>query len=120
MAWEIPVLDFTLEAAADLTTKQYFLVIVDANGKAALAGAGGNVAGAVQNEPNTGEAVSIRTYGITKVVAGAAITAGANVEADAAGKAITATTNPVFGIALQSAAGDNSIISVLITHAGIQ
>lgn len=118
MAYELPILDFTLEAAADLSSSQYHLVVVNSSGKAALAGAGGNVAGAIQNEPAAGEAVSIRSQGITKVVAGAAITAGALVEANASGRAITATTNPVFGIALQSASGNGAIISVLITHAG--
>ncbi|GIV81718.1 MAG: hypothetical protein KatS3mg051_1072 [Anaerolineae bacterium] len=35
MAWEIPTLTFTLEAAADLSAKQYYFVKVDSNGKAA-------------------------------------------------------------------------------------
>jgi hypothetical protein len=121
MAWEIEGLDFTLEAAADLSANQYFILKVDSSGKAALCGAGEPAIGALQNEPDSaGKAASIRFVGISKVVAGDAIAAGAQVASDASGKAITATTGAnIVGIALSQAAGDGVIIPVALTYNGI-
>jgi hypothetical protein len=135
MAYEIPVLDITLTAAADLSAKQFHAVKVDSNGAAALAGAGENVIGVLQNKPASGQAASVRVYGITKLVAGAAITKGAVVAADASakGKAASASvvntsdagaaSDPVigsyaFGIALEAASADLEVIAVLLTHQG--
>jgi hypothetical protein len=135
MAYEIPVLDITLTAAADLSAKQYFAVAVDTNGKAALAGAGVQAIGILQNKPIAGAAAQVRVYGISKMVAGAVVAKGAAVAADTNGKAkaaVAATVNtsdagaagdPVvgsyaLGIALESAAADLNVITVAILQMG--
>lgn len=119
MAYEQPGFKFTLIAAADLRTHQYKFVDVDATGKAALGANGGRVAGVQQGKANTGEAVEICHSGISKVVAGAAVTAGDEIMSDASGRAITATsTNQRVGIALQTASGAGILIPVLLRTRG--
>lgn len=63
-----------------------------------------------------GESLGVRIQGITKVVAGAAISLGAEVGTTAAGKAITksAAGQRVRGIALEAAGADGDIISILL------
>lgn len=103
-------------ASADLSTKQFFFVNEGATGIALNTTSGGIVHGVLQNKPSAaGRSANVAVYGVTKVVAGAAITKGANVMSDAAGKAITATaTDYLRGIALEAAAADGDIISVLL------
>ncbi len=135
MGFEYPVLDITLLAAADLSASQYLLVKADANGKAALAAAGEAPIGVLQNKPTAGQAAQVRLYGVSKVVAGAAIAKGAFVASDANGKAKAAQaayTNTVdagvaqdpligshvIGIALDAASAANEIIPVALLHLG--
>ena len=127
--------DITLLAAADLSAKQFYAVKVDSNGKAALAGAGEHAIGVLQNKPTSGNAATVRISGATKMVASAAIAAGAVVAATAAGKSVTATkasTNTsdagvaadalvgsnVLGVALTAAGADLDVHEVCITHSG--
>ena len=63
MAFESSKTLITLEAAADLSAKQYYFVAVDSNGKAALTGDDGNPIGVLQNKPAAGEAATICTAG---------------------------------------------------------
>lgn len=131
MAIEIDNFTFTLPAAADLTTKQFFIVKVDSNGKAALASTGQYAIGVVQNKPNTDEAASIRNSGVTKIVAGGAITAGDLVKSDSNGKAAVAVLgtaaagghpvngSSVIGVALDTVANANELVTVLLTHSGV-
>lgn len=135
MAYETAGTDITLIAAADQSTSQYRAIKVDTAEKGAVAGAGEFAIGVLQNKPAAGEAATVRVAGVTKMVAGAAVAAGARVAPDAAGKAKTAvaatvntsdagaasdavTASHVLGIALEAAAADGDIISVLITHSG--
>lgn len=135
MPFEIPVLDITRVAAADLSAKQFFIVKADAGGEIALAAAGEQSYGVLQDKPGLGKSGAVRVYGVTKVVAGAAIAEGDPITSDAAGKAkaaVKASTNTsdagvaadplvgsyVLGIALEAAAADLDVITVLITHAG--
>ncbi len=135
MAYEVIVLDISLVAAADLSASQYRFVKVDANGKAALAAAGENAIGVLQDKPVAGQTATVRLYGISKVMAGAAIAKGAAVASDANGKAKTAVSartdtsdagaanDPLIGsyavgIALQAAAADGEIIPVALVHLG--
>jgi hypothetical protein len=119
VAFETPILDFTLLAAADLSASQFFFLAVNASGQAAIAGSGVATIGVLQNKPASGQAAQVRTEGITKCVAGAAVAAGALVMSDAAGKAITATsTNDASGVALTAAGALNDIITVKIATYG--
>ena len=107
-------------AAADLTGSQFLLMDIDSAGKAALAGAAGRAVGVLQNNPNIAQAAAVGIAGVTKVVAGASFAAGADLQSDAAGKAITFVdpgANVVtwkVGIALTAAGAADEIIDMLI------
>lgn len=67
-------------------------------------------------DATAGRQVAVCVFGISRVIAGAAIAAGADVGPDASGRAITATaTNYTVGKALESAstAGDHVDITFL-------
>lgn len=110
----------SLEAGADLSAKQYFFVAVAADGQVDPAGNGANADGVLQNDPDAaGKMADVAIAGISKVVAGAAITRGDKVASDAAGKAKTAvSTNRVLGLALAAAGADGDVIPVLLKLAG--
>jgi hypothetical protein len=127
--------DITLVAAADLSTKQFYGVKIDSNGKAALAAAGEFAIGILQNNPALGVAATVRISGASKGIAGAAITAGALVTTDANGKIVTATLartktddagvaadallgSNVIGVAMEGAGAANDVIQIAIVHAG--
>jgi hypothetical protein len=127
--------DISLIAAADFTGKQFHLVKVDANGKAALAGLGEAAVGVLQDNVPAGEPACVRVHGITKVVADAAIAAGANVKSSADAQAATAAATTVntsdagaasdpvigsnvIGVALEAAANAGEIISMLLLQRG--
>ena len=117
MAFEIPGFAFSLEASADLSASQHHFVEVDSNGQVTISNsAGESVAGVLQNDPELqGEAATIINSGISKVVAGAAVAAGALVQTNASGRAITAASADfVAGRALQAATADGEVISVLL------
>ncbi len=135
MAWENPVHDISLPAGADLSGSQYFIVAVNANGEAVLAGAGAIAIGVLQNKPGLGQSAQVRVLGETKMVAGAAINRGQLIAADAAGKAkvaVPASTNTsdagvaqdpligsyVLGVALTPAAAANEVITAALLHLG--
>ncbi len=117
MAFEIPGFAFSLEASADLSAAQHHCVDVDSNGRVAVVtGSGDDVAAILQNDPNAlGNAAALMKTGISKVVAGAAVAAGALVMSNASGRAITATSGQVvFGRALEAAATGGEVIPVLL------
>ncbi|MHB0954233.1 MAG: DUF2190 family protein [Allorhizobium sp.] len=81
--------------------------------------AGEDADGVCQDEPGSDHASCIAIGGISKVVAGAAITAGAKITTDDQGRAVTATTgNSVLGIAIHDAAAAGIIIPVLVEKNG--
>lgn len=119
MATEQQVYDLSLQAAADFYTisKQFYLMKLDTNGRAALAGAA-NAAmiGTLQNKPKQYEAAEIRQLGITKAICGGNVTCGAKVTGDSDSKAVAATaTQKYFGTAMETGA-DGRVISVLMEH----
>lgn len=111
-----------LEASADLSTKQFYLIDIGATGAAVNTTAGGIVDGVLQNKPNAaGQEANVAFSGVSKVVAGAAITRGARVASDANGKVVAAvSTDHVCGTALEAATADGDIISVLLDTVGVE
>jgi len=108
--FEIPNLRFSGVAAA--TVRRYRFVKVDANGLIVQAGLGEASIGATRNEAAIDQAVEIND-GIAIVEASAAIAAGAQVQAAADGKAVTATTGGVvLGIVLVGAAAAGQFCTV--------
>lgn len=127
--------DITRLAGADLSSSQYHFVKLDTNGEVVLSGAGEDAIGVLQNKPADGQAATVRVGGLSKVVAGAAITAGARVASDASGKAKTAVAATVntsdtgaaadavvasfaLGNAFEAASGDGQIIEFLLARSG--
>lgn len=101
----------TGESAADLRGKEfYFCTRQAADGKIALAGDGGSIAGVISEGRNTGYHTSFNTKGnpILKVIAGSAINRGDDVQSDGSGKAKTGSSNS-FGVARNSAATDEMV-----------
>lgn len=105
-------------AAADLTGKQYFFVVLDSNDEVDVAsGLTDRVFGVLQNEPKLGQEASIMTYGNTKVVAGASLALNAVVGTTAAGKAQTAaSTNFPRGICVDPASADLDIAVIALIN----
>lgn len=113
MATEKLVTSDIVAATADLRTAQYKLITPGG----ALAGAG-VVAFPLQDKPNNGQNGTIGLAGISKVVYGATVVAGAKLASNASGLAITATTGQtVVGIA-RVAGVVNDVGSMFITASG--
>ena len=123
MAFQENQLTITLEAAADLSAKQYYFVAVDTDGMAALTGDDGNPIGVLQNKPTAGQAATICVYGVTKLYIGteSGLGAGYNVGCDSnsAGK-VSDTASFRMGVALEDPAADGDIVAVLLQKNGKQ
>ena len=117
MATEQNIYDLTLQAAADYytTSKQFYLMKVDSNGRACLAGdASVDTIGVLQNKPKQYEAAEVRKVGISKVVCGGSITIGNKIIGDTDSKAVVAAATERFvGIALETGAAGR-VISILM------
>lgn len=116
MAFEQILQSITIEAGADLSTKQNLFHTIAADGQIDPTGDGLLADGVLQNNPNAaGQPANLAVAGISKVTAGAAITRGDLVASDSAGKAKTAvSTNEILGRALAAALADGDIIPVLL------
>lgn len=108
-AYEIPVLRFSAEAAADINRRRF--VMINSDGKGVEATAAEQAIGVSLNDPKSGEVLEI-IDGIVMVEASAEIAAGASVEVAAGGKAVTATSGDVVGIAITAAGGDEELLAV--------
>lgn len=121
MAWEKvgPTLP-GMVAGADLTAGQHLFVVVNSSGKIVAAGAGAAVDGVLQNNPAADQAATVWGVGsVSKVVAGAAVSQGAQVTPNASGQAVTAASgNYIAGRALQAATGAGQKIPVWVTSPG--
>jgi hypothetical protein len=81
----------------------------------AQAGADANAIGVSKTAAVSGDKVPVNTLGTSIVEAGAAITAGATVKADASGRAITwVTSGARLGVALEAAGGAGEFIEVFL------
>ena len=120
MSQQVGVLDITFEAAADLSAKQYYIVIMSAANKVNVSGANGKAIGILQNKPKSGEAAVVRVLGTSKVVSHdtTTIAVGDYLTSDGNGKAEEADADFEFciGMALEPSAADDDIIEVLVTH----
>lgn len=120
MATEISLTTIPVAAGADHSANQYRFVTINSSGQAVLSGNGASADGVLQDKPSAaGRIGAVGILGVSKVVAGAAITRGADVASDANGKAKTAATgNRVLGKALEAAAADGDWITVLLKVSG--
>jgi hypothetical protein len=115
MAYENQVQSITLVAAADLSAKQYRVVKIDSNGKAAMSDADDLGIGILQNNPGSGQPATVGYSGVSKALAGGTIAAGARVTSDANGALIAASSagDAVVGVAVTGAASGD-LFPVLI------
>ena len=110
----------TLEAGADLSTKQYYFVKLDSSGEAVVcSGATDKPVGVLQNNPTAGQAAEIVVVGLTKVSSDAALAIGNLIGTSADGQADaktpgTDTTEYVVGTVLTTTGAADVIGSVLV------
>lgn len=108
-----------LNAAVASTAYQYHGVYVNPDSEWALAQAGQRSVGVLQNTPGADEPAEVMVDGVTKAVAGAAITAGAAVSVDASGHFIPATdADQIAGVALDSAGASGDIFTLWLGYRG--
>ncbi len=107
-------------AGVDFSQAQHRFIDIDAAGKAVLAGAGGRVVAALENNPALDVPASLMTSGsVAKVQASAAVALGADVASDADGKAITAVSGDfVVGTCVEAAGAPNELCSVELALRG--
>jgi hypothetical protein len=105
MAFEEAIKAISVDAAGDLSASQHCFLVLDSNGRVAVAGAAARAFGVLRNKPaGLGHAATVVREGTVKVKAGAALAKGDLVTTDASGRAVEATTgNPVLGRVLGNA-----------------
>lgn len=103
-----PILTASITATADLDHKHRF---VGFNG--AYAAAGARAFGTLEVETDAGQQAPVNVLGIVLVEAGAAIAAGAAVQSDASGRAITLAAGIENGVTLDAAAAAGDIIRIV-------
>lgn len=108
-AYEIPNLRFSMPAGEDVARRRF--VAVDSDGRGVIATAAGSAIGVSMNQAADGEVLEIAD-GIVMVEASAAITAGADVEVGANGKAVAKTTGIGVGVAITGATGAGQFVAV--------
>lgn len=115
------VLDLSFKAAADQSTKQYYLVELSAANTVAVCDAAADrVIGVLMNKPAAaGQAADVRILGVAPVVSdgsGTAIAAGDYVGPNSSGKAVKKATADysVAGLALAASSADGTVIPVLL------
>lgn len=114
MATERQIWDTPLVAGADLSAKQYYLGGLLAAGTCGLCDGSTEkfVVGPIQNKPESGEAVSLRVLGMSKVVCGGNITIGDPLKSHTDGTAVTQSSGRSFGRAMEAGVAGR-IIKVL-------
>lgn len=102
------VLTLSFKASAALSANTF----VTATG--AVATAAGNAVGVARSDAASGDLCPVDVLGTAKVIASAAISAGARVEVAAGGKAVTQSAGTTVGIALEAASAAGDVIEVLL------
>lgn len=122
MAWEIPVLDVTFEAAEDLSDYQFHFVVLDAtSGKVRLPDSATEYPiGILQNETaESGQAAVVRIQGISKLVVNDALAIFALVSpeyvgATDGGKGSTGILSTARGMLLEASAAEDDVVTCLL------
>lgn len=120
MAVEQDGIDISMNASGDLSLNQHRLLIVDANGRAAL-GAGSTVVGigVLQNKPAAiDRGATVRVAGVTKCIGDAALNEQDLITSNAQGFGASTTTSgaAVWGQVLTATAGSAEVFSLLLQH----
>lgn len=120
MAYEIPGKKITVMMAASYAAGQYRATTLNSSGLGAVPAAGAKIIGIVQNKPADADAGEIMTSGISKMEAGAAIAAGADVAVDSSGRGVTAVAgDEVIGQAMEAAGASGVIFPLDLDRGGV-
>lgn len=108
-----------VRAAADLRTKQFYLVKRTGPTEVNICGAGEVALGVLVNKPNTGEPADVFALGYATVISdgnAAAIAVGDPIKSDAAGKAVKSATDKdhTVGYSDQASTTDGAEMKALI------
>jgi hypothetical protein len=106
-------------AGESLTAAQFKFVTLESDGQVDLAdSAGENCIGVLLNNPAAGEAATVAISGKVMVTSGGTIAAGAAIQSDASGDALTAASGDyVMGYALEAAV-DGQIMAIELIQGG--
>lgn len=109
----------TFIAGEDLSSSQFKFVTLESDGEVDLADAAGeNAIGVLINDPAAGEAATVVVSGKVMVTSGGTIAAGAQIQTDASGDALTAAAGDVvLGYALESAV-DGQVFAIELIQGG--
>jgi hypothetical protein len=115
----------TLEASADLSAKQFYIVKMSTTRKIDVCDSAAAAHGVLQDKPKSGEDGNVAVCGaggITRLVvdgSGTAIAAGDYIKSNASGKGIKGAVDKdrVIGKALEAATADGIIIAVDLAYA---
>ena len=113
----------TFEAGQDLSAKQYYIMKLASDGQIDPAGAANTQSeGVLQNDPAAaGREAIVCVYGVTKCVAGEAISIGDAISTDTAGKAVVSASGEfILGKAITAAGADGDIFTMLWQPHGIK
>ena len=90
-------------AGADLSSKQFYAVKLNASGLMILSGAGENALGILQDKPASGQVGAVCCLGKSLAIYGATVTANQNLTPDASGRLVPATgSDAQVGVAAES------------------
>lgn len=119
MSYEEKLESISLTADGDQSGNQYKFMKGDTTGVALQDSAGANCIGVLQNKPTDGLIAEVGFKGVSKVVAGAAVSKWADIQSDGTGRAIAAASGDyIQGIALEAATAAGQIIAVLLAKGG--
>lgn len=109
----------TFIAGEDLSAHQFRFVTLESDGQVDKADAAGErCIGIVENDPAAGEEATVVISGKTRVVCAGTIAAGAEIQTDAAGEALTAAAGDVvMGYALEAGV-DGQVIAMELIQGG--
>ena len=111
----------TNSSYATLGATKYILVQATAANRANMAtnGTSSTILGVMQNNPAVDEAMSIACAGLSKVVAGDAVTVNAILTSNASGRAVAVVSGDLSiacGRALEAAGADGDVITAMLFH----
>src|SRR5262245_33051402 len=112
-------LNFTRVAAVSMP-QQYLIVQASGTGYGGLATSKTQVLiGVSQNLPSSGEFLGVCPLGRSRIVAGAAVTAGSRITSNGSGRAIAAGSgDSIIGVMIDAAAADGDTVEAWINMSG--
>jgi hypothetical protein len=115
MAYEEALTNISIVADGDQSGNQYKFMKLGADGIDVQDSSGAACVGVLQTKPADGTMGAVAISGISKMVAGAALTRGAAVQSDAQGRAIAAVSGGYpQGVAVEAASAAGEIVPVLL------